>query len=126
MRQWKIAISLAIVGVVAAPFVFGTWKVRPRSEVLVPLTAEEKERITAYMERTENCEKGIERSRLARFMCEQDQEDLQRGAKSQSYLSVPKYLAINIAAALIASVGIYGLVFLVPALVRRYWKWLNT
>jgi hypothetical protein len=26
VRQWKIAISLAMVGAIAAPFYFGTWK----------------------------------------------------------------------------------------------------
>lgn len=40
MRQWKVAISLALVAAVAAPFVSGTWKARAISERWVPLTEE--------------------------------------------------------------------------------------
>ena len=116
VRQWKIAMSLAIVGAVAAPFVFGTWEIQPYSEVLVPLTAEEKERIAARTDRTENCEtiKTFPRS----FICRQDQENLERGAEIQSYPSLPKYLAINLAAALSAFAVIFGLTFLVPMLIH--------
>jgi hypothetical protein len=41
-RQWKIALSLAIVGALAAPFVFRTYKARPTYSVWVPLSAREK------------------------------------------------------------------------------------
>jgi hypothetical protein len=41
-RQWKIALSLAIVGALAAPFLFRTYKARPIHSVWVPLTAREK------------------------------------------------------------------------------------
>jgi hypothetical protein len=36
------------------------------------------------------------------------------------------YLAINAVAATAGFVIIYGLTFLLPALARRYWRWLNT
>jgi hypothetical protein len=131
MKQKKIAISLAIVGAIVAPFVSGTWKVEPRSEVLVPLTAEEKERIAARTDRTENCE--FIKSFPKRYICQQDHENLERGAEIHSYLSLPKYFGINLATALSAYAVIFGLTFLVPilihaiaSLIRRYWLWLNT
>jgi hypothetical protein len=40
--------------------------------------------------------------------------------------SILKYLAINAVAATAGFVIIYGLTFLLPALARRYWRWLNT
>lgn len=115
MRQWKIAMFLAIVGAVAAPFVFGTWTIDPQSEVLVPLTAEEKERIAARTDRTENCEtiKTFPRN----FICRQDQENVERGAQILSYPSLPKYIAINLTAALSAFAVIFGL----TSLIQRYW-----
>jgi hypothetical protein len=133
MKQRKIAISLAIVGAIAAPFAFKTWKVRPTSEVSVPLTADEKQRISGYLEKTKNCETlmgqpGEDRLNVfARtYICERDRESLQRGAEVNEYPSLPKYLAINLAAAIAAFVGVFGLTFLIPAIVRRYWLWLNT
>jgi hypothetical protein len=32
VRRWKIAIPVAVVGAIAAPFVFGTWKMPQTSE----------------------------------------------------------------------------------------------
>ena len=36
VRRWKIAIPVAVVGAIAAPFVFGTWKMPQTSETSVP------------------------------------------------------------------------------------------
>ncbi len=53
-------------------------------------------------------------------------QDLKRGGEEQAYNSTPMYLAIN-AGAVAAGFGIiYSLAFLLPALARRYWRWLNT
>jgi hypothetical protein len=56
MKQRKIAISLAIVGAIAAAFIFGTSKMRPTSENWVPITAEENASIAAYLKETNNCQ----------------------------------------------------------------------
>jgi hypothetical protein len=40
--------------------------------------------------------------------------------------AIPLYLALNAAVAIVAFVLIFGLTYLLPALVRRYWRWLNT
>jgi hypothetical protein len=55
MKQWKVAISLAILGAIAAPFVTHTVRMRPTTETWIPLTQDEKERISAEMSETSNC-----------------------------------------------------------------------
>ena len=55
MKQRKVAISLAIVGAIAAPFVTHTVTMHPTTETWVPLTQDEKERISAEMSKTSNC-----------------------------------------------------------------------
>ena len=55
MKQWKVAISLAILGAIAAPFVTHTVTMRPTTETWIPLTQDEKERISAEMSKTSNC-----------------------------------------------------------------------
>ena len=98
MKQWKIALSLAVVAAVEAPFVSGSWKVRPTKEFLVPLTPDQKEKITAYMEKTSNCES--ERSGW-KNICEMQRRDLERGAESyHGGFSVEQYLVSNFAVAL--------------------------
>jgi hypothetical protein len=48
VRRWKIAIPVAVVGAIAAPFVFGTWKMPQTSETWVPLTADQKAKLDIY------------------------------------------------------------------------------
>jgi hypothetical protein len=50
LAQRKIALSLAIVGALAAPFIFRTYKANPRFEEFVPLTAEQRERTEATLQ----------------------------------------------------------------------------
>ena len=58
MKLWKVAISLAAVGAVAAPFVVGTWKARPRK--WVPLTEERRHELEKAMNycKDEEADKG--------------------------------------------------------------------
>lgn len=139
MRQKKIAISLAIIGAVAAPFVFHTWKLRPTSETFVSLTADKKEEIAAYLKKTDNCATtanalAVAHARGSSYMdafnanyfCETGRDSLERGAETTVYFSAPKYFAINLAVVIGAFVSIFVLAFLIPAVSRRYWKWLNT
>lgn len=125
MRQWKIALSLAIVGAVAAPFVFRLPKARITSTVFVPLTAEEKAIIVERAEKwPPNCAATTNILDLA--FCSGDKDALLSGGHYYSVPSYPRYLAVNLGVALAAFAGIYGLAFLVPMLIRRYWRWLNT
>jgi hypothetical protein len=55
MKHWKIAISLAILGAIAAPLITRTVTMEPTTESWVALTQDEKERISAEMSKTSNC-----------------------------------------------------------------------
>ena len=138
MRQWKIALSLAVAGAVAAPFVFGFYKMRPSSDEWVPLTADQKTRISAYMVETNDCETFAEQLRksppknlmtsndyLRNMICEGDLEKFRQGGEFKSHPSALKYLALNLAAAFCTALAIFALAYVVPALARRYWRWLK-
>jgi len=120
MKQRKIAISLAVVGAIAAPFVTGTWEMMPRS--FTPLSAEEEKTLTAYMEKTKSCQTLKYDEHM---YCEVFQKPkLADGGDFQ--FSAPKYWALNLATALAGFVVVFGLAYLLPAIARRYWRWLNT
>jgi hypothetical protein len=55
MKPWKAALSLATLGAIVAPFVIQTVRMRPTTETWIPLTQDEKERISAEMSKTSNC-----------------------------------------------------------------------
>jgi hypothetical protein len=118
MKQRKIAISLAVIGAIAAPFVTGAWKMTPKS--FTPLSAEREKKLTAYIEKTKNCATAEDQ-----FYCENwPRKALRDGGEFE--FSEPKYLALNLATALAGFVVIFGLAYLLPAIGRRYWRWLNT
>jgi hypothetical protein len=121
MQHWKIALSLAVVGAVAAPFVFHTNKADPRT--WKPITAEERSYILRYLKETNNCQ--TESNDIAKGACNLSRYELESGDSGKTQLDLPKYLAINATVAGVAFGVIYGLAFLLPALARRYWKWLN-
>jgi hypothetical protein len=137
MRQWKIAFSLAIVAAIAAPLVLGTYKSQPYFAWLPvpyvsgfrPLTAEQREETTAYLARLNNCREfetipigDIPDEGMRCF----EQIGLLRNGEYYSHFSEPRYLALNAAAAVAGFVSIFGLAMVLPALVRRYWRWLST
>jgi hypothetical protein len=126
MRQWKIAFSLAVVGALAAPFAFHTYKVRaPAVPTWVPLTEEVKAGVIAYMKNTNNCQLVDQANDLALKACRFEQKALEEGGSYGPRPSMLLYLAINAAAMVIAFGAVFGLTYLLPALVRRYWRWLN-
>jgi flagellar biosynthesis/type III secretory pathway M-ring protein FliF/YscJ len=53
-KQRKIAVSLAVIGAIAAPLVFHTYQERPMTHALVPMTANEKATIAARLKETNN------------------------------------------------------------------------
>jgi hypothetical protein len=128
VSQWKIALSLAIVGALAAPFAFHTYKAEPQVSGFVALTAEQREDTIAYLARLNNCREfeTIPMDKLPRAAdeCFYRRGLLQNG-KYYSNFSAPKYLALNVVAAVAGFVGIFGLAMVLPALVRRYWRWLR-
>jgi hypothetical protein len=130
MKRWKIAISIAVVGAVAGPFILGTYKMRPTPkrwdlyDTLVPLTADQRENLEYFVGQTNNCE-TLRDSHLNFFVCQMSQKDLERGATYVTALSIDKYMAINAAVMVGGFIGGFGATFLVPALALRYWKWLH-
>jgi hypothetical protein len=151
VKQWKIALSLAIIGALAGPFVFRTYRLEPTYEILVALTAEEKESIAAELRKTNDCQVLRERwarkreiiisdidqpavitstmlsdnDYLRKVGCEMELEKFQAGGQHETYFDSSKYLAINLMAAALMFGLVYALTFALPALLRRYWEWLT-
>jgi len=140
LRQWKIALSLAVVGALAAPFVFRTYKERPISAAFVqPLTAKEKKERADYLE-TNDCVASFDASTDERFSCVVEteifkktiQKELETGKRAEWHADLPMYLVINVVTAAATAVSIFGLAYLIPMLIRgvislarRYWRWLK-
>ena len=130
MKQRKIAISLAVVGALAAPLGSGTYKKRPTDYFLEPLTAQQKQEFTDYVAKFNNCQEAmhtpIDRISQEGETCIERLYLLRDGGEYRDYFSVRKYLARNVGAATIAFGVVFCLSYLLPALARRYWQWLNT
>jgi hypothetical protein len=135
MKQKKIAISLAVVGAIAAPFVLGTYKMQPEGRTWEPNDAEFKANLVARMESTNNCQELVdkaqqsaENSKLLWMLesCRLAQKALNERGMYVPGPSTPLKLALNVAAAAVGFGVIFGMTYLLPALARRYWRWLNT
>jgi hypothetical protein len=136
-KQRKIAISLAVVGAAAAPFVSGTFKMEPTDLVLEPLTAEQRADITAYLTKLNNC-REFETMPIGSIpdvgmRCFDRQADLKNGGVYDERFATGKYVAWNVGAVVAAFAIVFGLAYVLPpltylflALARRYWRWLNT
>ena len=89
--------------------------------------AEEKEKISTYMKHTKNCQTLDEnKENDFAWYCRIQLDELNEGGAVKSYFSAPKYLAANAAVAIVGFLGVFALAFTIPALFRRYWRWLNT
>jgi hypothetical protein len=156
VKQRKIAISLAVVGAIAAPFVTGAWKMARMAWVPVPFSAQEKERRASYLKETNNCQTltdrieqlkktdpsdfnvadkairemekqaAINQADDAEYDCQRAQREFQRGWVYEWLPNTDKYLLFNSMAASAGFVSVFAVTYLLPALARRYWRWLNT
>jgi hypothetical protein len=128
----KKALGLALLAAIAAPFVVGTASMAPNAQAWSALTAEHRARILAKLDSSRNC-RYFETQVEARdvlgikadaadiqdaILCHRDQDALRDGGEMQGYFSLPRYLAINGAVALVGGLGVLGLAML-PALLRR-------
>jgi len=144
VKQWKVALFLAILGAIAAPFVTHTVKMRPTTQTWIPLTQDEKERISAEMSKTSNCRTlseqfdakkstGIKPS-VEDFMdvisrdsiCRDQLKSLELGGYMESHPSMAKYAAFNLASALAGFGIVFGVAMVIPFLIQRYWRRLNS
>jgi hypothetical protein len=125
VKLWKVAISLAVVGAVGAPFVLGTWKAMPRKEVWIPLTEQRRQEIENYLKEVNYCK---DRSEGDRFACEWFTiKPLEEGREFVGMQpNLLKYLAFNLAVTLPVFVGIFCLAMVIPLIALRYWRWLRT
>jgi hypothetical protein len=141
MKQWKLALSLAMVAAVAAPFVTRTFRADPRTAIWVPLTPEQKIQFARIVEQTNNCRAPnlIEEKDKDIFdvdpelSCAYRLNALKEGGVREFRFSTSEYLAMNSVVTLGAFVVVFGLVMVIPAVFRagrkvgqRYWHWLNT
>jgi len=131
LRLRKIALSLAIVGALAAPFAFRTYKLQPTYAVWVPLTAQEKGKLATSLQNSNYCRTQAGNV-VIDFVCDHEKEKFELGGDYEYHADWPKYVAVNVGAAAATFVGVFSLAFLVPILIhglaflaRRYWKWLN-
>jgi hypothetical protein len=134
MKRWKGVLGLAIIGAIAAPFVFGTWQPRPNAQAWLALTPERRANLLAKMESSKNCrylETQVEARDalgltpdpddiLEAIQCHREQDALRDGGEAQAYFSLPRYLAINAAIALAGFLGVVGVALVLPVLLRRY------
>src|SRR5580693_4446141 len=123
MKQRKIAISLAVVAAIAAPFVSRAYKAQPVSKTWVPLTAEAKANIAAALGNCPTAEDHLNKLRELGVkpsfedispvvLCDMERGELRDGGEYKTQLSAPKYLALNTAAAVAGFVLVFGLTFL--------------
>lgn len=135
-RQWKIALSIAIVGALAAPFAFRTFNARPTYSVWVPLTAQERADLALSLRNQNYC--GGKRivsdsDFVVNFGCQRNKERFELGGDYERHPDWLKYWLSNAVAVAATFAAIFGLAYLIPALVRgfafsmrRYWKWLKS
>jgi hypothetical protein len=124
MKRWKIAISLAVVAAVCVPALAGTWRLAPGK--WVDLTSSQKQRISNFIERTNNCTQFSGESEFEEPACRIGIEQLANGGSYYPPERVtPKYLT-NL---FLLSAGAFALTFIlvmvVPSVGRRYWLWLR-
>jgi hypothetical protein len=99
VKQRKIAISLAVVGAIAAPFALQTYEMYPTFSVLVPFSESEKEHRAAYLKETNNCQilkdriDQLRRTDPSEFLGGQAWESVKSSVKGLQELE--KSIAIN-------------------------------
>ena len=132
-RTWKIALSLAIVGALAAPFISKAYKARPTYSVWVPLTAQQKQNLSDYLENNNWCESLRSQSTVSLFVCREGQQQFLQGGEYQYHLDNIKYFGIIGGVIIATFITLFGLALLIPILFRgianviqRYLKWLDT
>jgi hypothetical protein len=125
VRQWKVALSLAILAAAAAPFVFGTWKQPSTETVWVPLTEDQRAKFSAYEKETSDCRTISNPGEYGTALCRVTVDMLKEGGLFEIVSLRSKYWTENLLAALAALFGIFASVMVLPSIARIYLAWLN-
>jgi hypothetical protein len=133
IAPWKIALGLAIVAAMAAPFALGTWQPQANAQNWIALTPELRASIVAKLDSSKNCryfETQVEardvlglkvdsNDILDALQCHREQDVLRDGGEAQAAFSLPRYLVVNGAIAAASALGVLGLAIMHSALFRR-------
>ncbi len=118
VRRWKLALSIAVAAAVVVPAFAGTWRLAPGK--WVDLTPSQKERLSKFMEQTDNCIRLTDESEYEGLACRTAREQLSDGGVSYPAERVtPKYLAVNFFASAGAFVLTFAFVMLGPSIGLR-------
>jgi len=130
-RQWKLALSLAILGALITPFGSQTYKLSRVHSVWVPLTGPEKLELAFSLKHSNYCE-SYNGTTVADFLCETEKRKLQEGGDYKYYSDDLSYVALNVGASVAGFIIIFALTLLLPMfargiayIFRMYWVWLN-
>ena len=124
MKNWKLALSVAVVAAISVPGVAGTWRLAPGK--WIKLTADEMQSISDWVEETNGCTSFVNEGEYTRSICTVMRNSLSSGGHWRPAERVtPKYLATNF----FVSAGAFALTFVVvmmgPPIGRRYLAWLQ-
>src|SRR5262245_49830269 len=125
MRRWKLALSLALVAALIAPFVAGTWKLREGR--WVPLSAEDKASFSSLVEETKGCTSfPPDKSDYAESICTVVSSTLRAGGQWDSGERMDwRYVAKNLRPMIAAFCLTFLLAMILPSIGSHYWSWLR-
>jgi hypothetical protein len=137
VRQWKIAVSVAVVGAIASPFLGGTWNWKATQ--WVSLDAETRARLAAIMDRTENCgtyDRSIatlemlglrpaEDDVIELVTCHRNRQELLDEGHGERRFSPLQYLAVNALVLAGSFLAVFAVAMAIPFAFRRWWHWLK-
>jgi hypothetical protein len=126
MRQWKIAMSLAVVGATAAPFITGAWQHPISRTNWISITQDQAAKATAFVRATNNCQHFDDPQQYDQIVCHVLADQLRNGGEYSTIGVRREYWIANAAVSLAAFVIIFGLVMILPIVARRYSGWLKT
>ncbi|MBI3699020.1 MAG: hypothetical protein HY242_01060 [Afipia sp.] len=131
-RTRKIALSVAVLTALAAPFVTKIYKTHPTYGIWTPLNAEEQRELTAYLNKNDWCRTYNSASFAAKYFCESEKQRLLDQGNYQYYFDNAKYFGAIVSVMGGIFVITYFFILLGTAvfrvavnLFRRYWSWLN-
>lgn len=125
MKTWKVAISLAVVAALVVPAWTGVWRLSPSE--WSPLSAEQRERISGYLQETNYC-KAFQPpvSEYSESVCQILLSQLaNNGTWKDAQCVTLGYLAKNFFVMAATFVSVFLIAMILPLAGRRYLTWLR-